>query len=118
MSTKSEKVVRSILQSEFKKPIEDIVQIRSNVQALGNLVFTKAILLAAECGSLPDEIVTQSFINACQRAVCSRERGKCPKQVKYINRQCEKFLQEAQKRVNSRIKCTYMKCTSCCSVVI
>ena len=63
MSTKSEKIVRSILQSEFKKPIEDIVQIRSNVQALGNLVFTKAILLAAECGSLPDEIVTQSFIH-------------------------------------------------------
>ena len=111
MSTKSEKVVRSILQSEFKKPIEDIVQIRSNVQALGNLVFTKAILLAAECESLPDEIVTQSFINACQRAVCSRERGQCPKQVKYIKRQCETFLQEAQKRVNSRIQCTYMNCT-------
>ena len=41
--------------------------------------------------------------NACQRAVCSRERGQCPKQVKYINRQCEKFLQEAQKRVNSQV---------------
>ena len=41
--------------------------------------------------------------NACQRAVCSRERGKCPKQVKYINKQCETFLQEAQKRVNSQV---------------
>ena len=41
--------------------------------------------------------------NACQRAVCSRELGQCPKQVKYINRQCEKFLQEAQKRVNSQV---------------
>ena len=41
--------------------------------------------------------------NACQRAVCSRERGQCPKQVKYINMQCEKFLQEAQKRVNSQV---------------
>ena len=41
--------------------------------------------------------------NACQRAVCSRELAQCPKQVKYIHKQCETFLQEAQKIIISQM---------------
>ena len=65
-------VVRSFLNSDFKDAIEDIVQLRSRVQALGNLVFTKALLLAASKGSLPKRITSQAFFNACMRAVCVR----------------------------------------------
>ena len=55
-------VVRSYLNCpKYKDVIEHIVQLRSRVQAAGNLVFTQAVLLACD-KPLPKEMVSQAFI--------------------------------------------------------
>ena len=97
-------VIRSILHTNFREPVEAIVQLRSRVQAEGNLVFTKAVLLAAATGSLPDDIVQQSFIGACQRSVCVRDGAIRPKICVYKpNSDCQAFLQAAQAAVTSKM---------------
>ena len=97
-------VIRSILHTNFREPVEAIVQLRSRVQAEGNLVFTKAVLLAAATGSLPDDIVQQSFIGACQRSVCVRDGAIRPKICLYKpNSDCQAFLQAAQAAVTSKM---------------
>ena len=92
-------VVRSFLNSDFKDAIEDIVQLRSRVQALGNMVFTKALLLAASKGSLPTRITSQAFFSACMRAVCVRGTDEKPKPATFVHSGCLPFLLEAQAHV-------------------
>jgi hypothetical protein len=96
-------VVRSILQTNFKDAIEDIVQLRSRVQALGNLVFNKAILLACASGSLPEQITSQAFIGACQRAVCVRDGEQRPSIVNFKHVECLPFLEQAQHYVIQKL---------------
>ena len=96
-------VVRSILRTNFKDAIEDIVQLRSRVQALGNLVFNKAVLLACASGSLPEQITSQAFIAACQRAVCVRNEERYPSIIKFKHVDCLPFLEQAQHYVIQKL---------------
>ena len=98
-----ETVVRSTLRSPFKNTIEEIVQVRSRVQATGNLVFTKAILLAVSSGSLPRRISSQAFISACQRSVCVRKERDEPLIVEFEHADCVPYLHQAQAFVNERL---------------
>ena len=85
---------------EFKDVIEHIVQLRSRVQAAGNLVFTQAILLACD-GPIPKEMVSQALIGACMRSVCVRSCSE-PETV-FKHKECEPYLQEAQQEVIRRM---------------
>ena len=96
-------VVRSILRTNFKDAIEDIVQLRSRVQALGNLVFNKAVLLACASGSLPEQITSQAFVAACQRAVCVRNEERYPSIIKFKHVDCLPFLEQAQHYVIQKL---------------
>ena len=96
-------VIRSYLRSDFKEAIEDIVQLRSRVQALGNLVFTKALLLSAKQGPLPPRITSQAFFSACMRSVCVRGIETKPKTPKFIHADCLPFLLQAQEHVIEQI---------------
>ena len=100
-STITEYVVRYLSCPEFKDVIEHIVQLRSRVQAAGNLVFTQAILLACD-GPMPKEMVSQAFIGACMRSVCVRSCPE-PKTVSFKHKTCEPYLQKAQHEVISRM---------------
>ena len=94
-----EYIVKSTLRSPtFRDVIEEIVQKRSNIQTTSNLVFTQAILLACKDGPLSENMVSQAFIGACMKAVCTRGTQR-PSIGKYTHAECLPFLQAAQAEV-------------------
>jgi len=85
--------------------IEEIVQLRSRVQATANLVFTRSVLSACKDGRLLSKhMVSQSFVGACMRAVCVRDGKAEPDRVQYGHKECLSYLQDAQTVVVDRMK--------------
>jgi len=68
-----EYVVKSSLSSPYKSVLNSIIQLRSRVEAYGNLVFTHAILSCFQNNEyVHEKMITQSFVGACMRSVCVR----------------------------------------------
>ena len=69
----------------FAKPtIEAIIQRRSRIESHANLLLTLVLLRWYESGKpFTEEVVNQTTVNACARAVCSRVVGGTPKPVKF-----------------------------------
>jgi hypothetical protein len=86
-------VVKSSLVSPYKNILNSIIQLRSRVEAYGNLVFTHAILSCFQTnGYIHEKMISQSFIGACMRSVCVRKEVRpsvavyspCPESEKYL----------------------------------
>jgi hypothetical protein len=85
--------VKSSLSSPYKSVLNSIIQLRSRVEAYGNLVFTHAILSCFQNnGHVHEKMISQSFVGACMRAVCVRKETRpsiviyspCPESEKYL----------------------------------
>ena len=97
-----EYVVRTSLTSTpSRQYVEEIVQLRSRVQASGTSVYTLAVLREWETnGSIPHTMVTQGFVAACLRSVCTTElHRRSPPTVKFVHSECVASLQYAQRVV-------------------
>ena len=56
-----------------KAAVENIIQLRSRVESLGNAVFTLAVLRRFEAGvEFTEQFMSQSCVSACMRSMCSR----------------------------------------------
>ena len=79
-----------------KSTIEAIIQKRSRIEANANMISTTMLLRWYESGKPFTEMsVKQSMINACARAVCSRD-GSRPEPVEFKDAEVQLALREAQ----------------------
>jgi hypothetical protein len=97
-----EYVVKS---SSYKKILNSIIQMRSRVEAYGNLVFTHAILSCFQTnGHIHEKMISQSFIGAYMRSVCVRTEAQ-PSIVVYSPcPDSEQYLQASSGTVTSMMK--------------
>ena len=96
--------LRPYVQPFALRAVERVVQMRSRVESLGNLVFTTLLLQWFESGlSIPAELLLQATIGACMRAVCSRVDGSRPEPVEYIHKDIQTGLRTAQQMVISKM---------------
>jgi hypothetical protein len=69
-----EYVVKSSISSPYKTILNSIIQMRSRVEAYGNLVFTHAILSCFQTnGHIHEKMISQSFVEASSK---KREKRK------------------------------------------
>lgn len=82
--------------------VEKLVQLRSSVEAHGNLVFTLALLGRFEAGlPLTANFVSQGFIGACLRSVCVRHGELRPAVVEFAHPETLDALRATQHTVTT-----------------
>lgn len=107
--TRSQVCVKTFLScsKQVKQEIEEVVQLRSRVEAYGNCVFTLALLLQfKKTGNISEKACCQSAVSAAMRSVCLRRgKGEKPAAIKYGPcRVAESFLLLAQKTTTDAMK--------------